>query len=78
MPKAIPVKRYTPPAVAEKPAPKKSPAAAKGKPYTVKPGETLYGIASRNGTTVQALQAANKISKPESLRDGMKLVIPGK
>ncbi|MES2594930.1 MAG: LysM peptidoglycan-binding domain-containing protein [Verrucomicrobiota bacterium] len=82
VPKAIPVKRYTPPAVAEKPVAKKSapaPAAAKsGKAYTVKPGETLYSIASRNGISVKSLQAANKIAKPEALRDGMKLVIPGK
>lgn len=78
VPKAIPVKRYTPPAVAEKPAAKKSTPAAKSKTYTVKPGETLYSIASRNGTTVKALQAANKIAKPEALRDGMKLVIPAK
>jgi LysM repeat protein len=28
--------------------------------------------------TVKALQSANKIAKPESLRDGMKLVIPAK
>lgn len=80
VPKAIPVKRYTPPAVADKPVAKKAAEApaAKSKPYTVKPGETLYSIASRNGTTVKALQAANKITKPEALRDWMKLVIPGK
>lgn len=83
VPKAIPVKRYTPPAVAEKSVAKKSapaPAAApkSTKAYTVKPGETLYSIASRNGISVKSLQAANKITKPEALRDGMKLVIPGK
>jgi LysM repeat protein len=81
VPKAIPVKRYTPPAVAEKPVAKKKSAetpAAKSKTYTVKPNETLYGIASRHGVTVKALQDANKITKPELLRDGMKLVIPVK
>lgn len=81
VPKAIPVKRYTPPAVAEKSAAKKKSTeapAAKSKTYTVKPNETLYGIASRHGVTVKALQDANKISKPELLRDGMKLVIPVK
>lgn len=75
VPKAIPVKRYTPPAVATK---KAAAPATKAKPYTVKPGETLYSIATRNGVSVKALQAANSITKPESLRDGMKLVIPGK
>jgi LysM repeat protein len=44
----------------------------------VKPNETLYSIATRHGVTVKALQAVNKISKPEALRDGMKLVIPAK
>lgn len=80
VPKAIPLNRYTPPAAAAKTAAKKAaPASAvKSKTYVVKPGETLYSIAIRNGTTVKALQAANKITKPESLRDGMKLVIPGK
>jgi LysM repeat protein len=77
VPKAIPVKRYTPPAVAEKPVAKKT-APASSKSHTVKPGETLYSIANRNGISVKALQAANKITKPEALRDGMKLVIPGK
>lgn len=78
VPKAIPVKRYTPPAAVEKPAAKSTPPAARAKTYTVKPGETLYGIASRHGISVKALQAANRITKPESLRDGMKLVIPAK
>ncbi len=80
VPKAIPVKRYTPPAVAEKPVKKKSAEtpAAKSKTYTVKPNETLYGIASRHGVTVKALQDANKITRPELLRNGMKLVIPVK
>jgi LysM repeat protein len=81
VPKAIPVKRYTPPAVAEKPAVKKKSteaSTAKSKTYIVKPNETLYSIASRHGVTVKSLQDANKITKPELLRDGMKLVIPVK
>jgi LysM repeat protein len=75
VPKAIPVKRYTPPVVTSK---KKIEPATKGKTYTVKPNETLYSIATRNGVSVKALQEANKIAKPESLRDGMKIIIPGK
>lgn len=81
VPKAIPVSRNSLPPVSEKApaARKKQPeAVAKTRSYTVKPGETLYSIAMRNGTTVKALQAANKIARPESLRDGMKLVIPAK
>ncbi|MCA1964455.1 MAG: LysM peptidoglycan-binding domain-containing protein [Prosthecobacter sp.] len=78
VPKAIPVKRYQPPAVVEKPAAKKAAPEPTGRTYTVKSGETLYSIAIRNGTTVKALQTANKITKPESLREGMKIVIPAK
>lgn len=87
VPKAIAVKRYTPPAVdksaAKKiadtpPAKKKTAKAVSANNYTVKPNETLYSIATRHGVTVKALQAVNKISKPEALRDGMKLVIPAK
>ncbi len=81
VPKAIPVSRNSIPSISEKaPAVKKKQpdAVAKSRSYTVKPGETLYSIAIRNGTTVKALQAANKITKPESLRDGMKLVIPAR
>lgn len=82
VPKAIPVKRYSPPVI-EKPAVKKvapEPASkpARSSSYTVKPNDTLYSIANRHGVTVKALQSANKIAKPESLRDGMKLVIPAK
>jgi LysM repeat protein len=81
VPKAIPVSRNNLPSIKEK-APasrKKQPeVVAKTRSYTVKPGETLYSIAIRNGTTVKALQAANKIARPESLRDGMKLMIPAK
>jgi len=85
VPKAIPLNRYTPPSV-EKPTVKKiadsaptkkeAPKASKTSSYTVKSGETLYSIATRNGVSVKSLQAANKIPKPESLRLGMKLVIP--
>ncbi|MDZ4289906.1 MAG: LysM peptidoglycan-binding domain-containing protein, partial [Prosthecobacter sp.] len=46
--------------------------------YLVKPGETLYGIANKHGVSMEALQKANNITKPELLRDGMKLAIPAK
>jgi LysM repeat protein len=83
VPKALPVKRYSPPA-ANKPvvkkiaeaAPAKKEAAKISRSYTVKSGETLYSIATRHGVSVKSLQAANKIVKPESLRNGLKLVIP--
>lgn len=92
VPKAIPVTRdmvenKQPAPAPEKPAVKKvqeaPPAPVKketpktsGSTYTVQSGDTLYRIANRNGVSVKALQDANKISRPEALKIGMKLVIP--
>ena len=44
--------------------------------YTIKPGDTLYAIAVKYGTTVQAIAAANNISNPNLIRVGQVLVIP--
>ena len=44
--------------------------------YTVEPGDTLYAIAVKYGTTVQAIAAANNISNPNSIQVGQVLVIP--
>ena len=44
--------------------------------YEVVSGDTLGGIARRQGTTVSALRAANNLSG-DALRVGQKLVIPG-
>jgi LysM repeat protein len=73
-----PVKKVadTPPAPAKK-EPVKA-AAPASSTHTVQQGETLYRIASKHGISVNALQAANKNAKPESLQIGMKLVIPRK
>ncbi len=75
----------------EAPAPKKiadSPPEKKATPaapkssrpgsHVVKSGDTMYSIALKNGISVKALQAANKSARPEALRDGMTLVLPGK
>lgn len=90
VPKAIPFVPSEPkPMVAEKPPVKKildTPPPAKKEPvkasgggaHTVQSGDTLYRIASKHGISVAALQAANKNAKPESLKIGMKLVIPRK
>ncbi len=47
-----------------------------GNSYTVQSGDSLSKIASKYGTNVSALQAANGISG-SSIRVGQKLVIPG-
>ncbi|MDI9628417.1 MAG: LysM peptidoglycan-binding domain-containing protein [Acidobacteriota bacterium] len=45
--------------------------------HTVQPGDTLYRIAARYGTTVNAIVVANNIANPNLIRPGQVLVIPG-
>jgi LysM repeat protein len=71
--KSEPVKKV----VAEAP-PKTVPKAAAGRSHTLKPGETLYRLSAKYGVSVAAIQKANNIKNPNSMRDGMKLVIPAK
>jgi LysM repeat protein len=55
-----------------------SPVAATGdQPYVVKSGDTLTTIASRHGTTVKALRAANNLTT-DKIKVGQKLKIPVK
>jgi LysM repeat protein len=44
--------------------------------YTVRPGDTLFSIALRFGTTVQAIAAQNGLANPNFIFVGQKLVIP--
>jgi len=68
-PAPVPATPPPPPAVtATPPAPRAT--------YTVKPGDTLYAIAVKYGTTVQAITAANNITNPNLIRVGQVLVIP--
>ena len=50
---------------------------ASGTTYTVKAGDTLYGIAQRFNTTVAKIAAANNIVNVNLLRIGQVLIIPG-
>ncbi len=62
------------------PAPTATPTpteAAQQQTYTVESGDTLSGIASRFGTTVEALVEANDIENPDVLMVGEELVVPG-
>ena len=45
--------------------------------YTIKPGDTLGAIASRNGVSVAALAKANDISDPNRVFAGQVLTLPG-
>ncbi len=59
------------PAVAQGPTPTPEPPI-----YVVQPGDTLYTIAQRFETTVEAIVAANDIADPSLIRVGQKLIIP--
>ena len=56
------------------PAPPSQPAVTT---YVVKAGDTLGAIASRFGTTAQALALFNRLADPNALRVGQELKIPG-
>jgi len=45
--------------------------------YEVRPGDTLFSIARRFGTTVQAIVAANNLADPSQIEVGQVLLIPG-
>lgn len=45
--------------------------------YVVRPGDTLWNIARRYGTTTEALSRINQLNDPAKLVPGMSLVIPG-
>ncbi|HEV2763889.1 MAG TPA: LysM peptidoglycan-binding domain-containing protein [Pyrinomonadaceae bacterium] len=44
-----------------------------GRPYTVRPGDTLSAIAARHGTTWQELARINNLSNPNFIRPGQVL-----
>jgi LysM repeat protein len=44
--------------------------------YTVQRGDTLYSIARRYGSTVEAIASANGIANPNLIRVGQRLTIP--
>ncbi len=71
---AIPASAYAPPAEPVAEAPR---LVTNGGSYVVQPGDTLFGIARRNGTTVQNLVAANGLASPESIRIGQTLQLDG-
>jgi murein DD-endopeptidase MepM/ murein hydrolase activator NlpD len=45
--------------------------------HTLKPGESLYGIARQHGVTLAELQRVNGISEPTRVRAGTVLSVPG-
>src|SRR5690606_23015853 len=61
--------------VAPAPQPQQS-ASQGGGSYVVAAGDTLYGIARKTGVNASALQKANALSSPDSIRIGQRLTIP--
>lgn len=53
----------------------KKKSSSSGKRYTVKQGDTLYGIARKNGTSVAKIKSANGLSS-DMIRPGQTLKIP--
>lgn len=62
------------PASSPAPAPKPE---SRPSVYTVSPGDTLYSIATRYGTTVNAVMRANNLYNPSFIYAGQRLNIPG-
>jgi LysM repeat protein len=50
--------------------------ASEPRTYTVKPGDSLYVIAIKYGTTVAALASLNNIADPNNIKIGQVLNIP--
>lgn len=59
-------------------APAAKPEASTNKTYTVKTGDTLSGIASKYGTTVEALQSLNGIKNANVIHVGQVIKVPGR
>ena len=58
--------------------PKTAAKSSTARTHTLKSGETLFRLSAKYGVTVAAIQKANNIKNPNSMRDGMKLAIPAK
>lgn len=71
-----PTRTLVPTEVEPTPAPPKATAAAGGKTYRVRSGDTLGGIANEFGTTVAILKELNGIENPRLLKVGQVLKLP--
>lgn len=60
------------------PAPKPAAKPTTSRTHTLASGETLYRLSTKYGVSVDALIKANGIKNPNTLREGLKLIIPAK
>lgn len=59
------------------PGPSPTPTLAPSIDYTVAPGDTISGIASRFGVSEDDLMRANNMTDPTQLKEGQHLLVPG-
>ena len=64
------------PAATSAPAATTAPSTGSTVTYVVQRGDTLYSLARRYGTTVEAIATANGIANPNQIRVGQTLTIP--
>jgi murein DD-endopeptidase MepM/ murein hydrolase activator NlpD len=78
LPEGYALQNVSPAVTAEAPAEVPADLQAKyGGTYTMRGGESLYGIARAHGVTVAELQRVNGISNPRNVRVGTVLKVPG-
>lgn len=66
-----------PAAAPSAPAPAPAPAAPASGSYTIKAGDTLSGIAARNGVKLADILSANRLTMSSIIYPGQKLALPG-
>jgi membrane-bound lytic murein transglycosylase D len=69
--------RVAPPPAARTTTSRLAATSVSARTHTVRPGETLIGLAKRYGVSVQALMDANGLADADALRAGATLRIPG-
>jgi LysM repeat protein len=73
---ASPTPSPTPPPSVQPATPAPAPTAIAGTVYEVQDGDSVYSIAAKYGTTVEAIAATNNLADPSKLDLGQRLTIP--